>query len=273
MAIVSATDPGQRHGHADRRRHAAHGPDLQARRQLLQRPRPAVARHFTYTLTGIDGALTGGPARLCRSPSRASMTRSHRYLRDPPARGARRRSSLPRADPHHRHAGDDVIITTAPPTRSTGAPATTRSARGAATTPSTAARPRRDPRRSRQRPPSTATAATTACSAAPAPTPARRHGNDRTGGGTGNDRVDGGPATTARRVALSGRGNDRLFGGSGNDRIRTAGGTKDTVDCGPGTTSRCSTPATSNAAATAPAASPRSEAERTGTRRPRDTLR
>jgi hypothetical protein len=39
-------------------------------------------------------------------------------------------------------------------------------------------------------------------------------------------------------MSLSGRGNDRLFGSTGDDRIRTAGGTaggtKDTVDCGPG---------------------------------------
>ena len=33
---------------------------------------------------------------------------------------------------------------------------------------------------------------------------------------------------------LSGRGNDDLLGGTGEDRIRTAGDTKDVVDCGPG---------------------------------------
>ena len=33
---------------------------------------------------------------------------------------------------------------------------------------------------------------------------------------------------------LGGFDNDDLLGGTGNDRVRTAGGTKDTVDCGPG---------------------------------------
>ena len=60
-------------------------------------------------------------------------------------------------------------------------------------------------------------------------------GNDRLGGGDGDDRVDGGAGDDLLdEMRLSGRGNDRLFGGAGNDRIRTAGATKDTVDCGPG---------------------------------------
>jgi Ca2+-binding RTX toxin-like protein len=60
-------------------------------------------------------------------------------------------------------------------------------------------------------------------------------GNDRLGGGDGNDRVDGGAgADLLDEMRLSGRGNDRLFGAPGNDHIRTAGATKDTVDCGPG---------------------------------------
>jgi Ca2+-binding RTX toxin-like protein len=60
-------------------------------------------------------------------------------------------------------------------------------------------------------------------------------GNDRTGGGDGNDRVDGGSGNDVLdEMKLSGRGKDRLFGGTGNDRIRTAGSTKDQVDCGSG---------------------------------------
>ena len=60
-------------------------------------------------------------------------------------------------------------------------------------------------------------------------------GNDRLGGGDGDDRADGGPGDDLLdEMRLSGRGNDHLLGDTGNDHIRTAGDTKDTVDCGPG---------------------------------------
>ncbi len=60
-------------------------------------------------------------------------------------------------------------------------------------------------------------------------------GDDRLGGGDGDDRVDGGAgADLLDEQRLGGRGNDRLLGASGDDRVRTAGATKDTVDCGPG---------------------------------------
>jgi 6-phosphogluconolactonase (cycloisomerase 2 family) len=60
-------------------------------------------------------------------------------------------------------------------------------------------------------------------------------GRDRLGGGDGDDRVDGGAGDDVLdEFSLGGRGKDRLFGAAGNDRVRTAGGTMDTVDCGPG---------------------------------------
>jgi len=63
-------------------------------------------------------------------------------------------------------------------------------------------------------------------------------GDDRSGGGTGNDRVDGGAGDDLLdEQGLGGIGSDRLRGGTGNDRVRTAGGTKDDVDCGPGSDS------------------------------------
>jgi hypothetical protein len=48
-------------------------------------------------------------------------------------------------------------------------------------------------------------------------------GTDTIFGGNGNDKITGGPGT------------DKLYGGPGNDTINAADGTKDTIDCGPGT--------------------------------------
>ena len=59
------------------------------------------------------------------------------------------------------------------------------------------------------------------------------HAGDRLGGGTGQDRVDGGDGSdTLDEVRLGASGRDRLFGGSGDDIVRTAEGTRDTVNCG-----------------------------------------
>jgi hypothetical protein len=60
-------------------------------------------------------------------------------------------------------------------------------------------------------------------------------GNDRLGGGEGPDRVDGGPgADVLDEQNLGLGGHDRLFGGTGRDIVRTAGGLKDKINCGPG---------------------------------------
>lgn len=60
-------------------------------------------------------------------------------------------------------------------------------------------------------------------------------GNDRSGGGDGTDRVDGGSGNDVLDdQKLGGGGRDLLLGGAGADRVRTAGGSSDRVDCGPG---------------------------------------
>jgi uncharacterized repeat protein (TIGR01451 family) len=56
-------------------------------------------------------------------------------------------------------------------------------------------------------------------------------GNDIIKGGSGNDRIDGGSG--ADRID-GGSGADRIDGGSGNDRINAVDGSRDTIDCGPG---------------------------------------
>ncbi|HEX8156144.1 MAG TPA: calcium-binding protein [Solirubrobacteraceae bacterium] len=60
-------------------------------------------------------------------------------------------------------------------------------------------------------------------------------GKDRTGGGNGRDRVDGGSGNDLLdEQKLGGKGRDRLAGGAGADRVRSADGSTDSVDCGPG---------------------------------------
>ena len=42
------------------------------------------------------------------------------------------------------------------------------------------------------------------------------------------------PTSPRSRLLSAGPGDDVVLGGTGNDRVRSAGGTKDNVDCGPG---------------------------------------
>ena len=51
-------------------------------------------------------------------------------------------------------------------------------------------------------------------------------------GGSGKDRLTGGPAND---TIYGGEGRDVLAGGKGNDRINSLGAQRDRVDCGPGT--------------------------------------
>ena len=53
--------------------------------------------------------------------------------------------------------------------------------------------------------------------------------NDRLHGGGGNDRVVGDAPNAGDRTSF-----DRLFGGAGNDTVRSVGGSRDVIDCGPG---------------------------------------
>jgi Ca2+-binding RTX toxin-like protein len=57
-------------------------------------------------------------------------------------------------------------------------------------------------------------------------------GNDTLNGGRGNDTIKGGAGNDH---LIGGAGVDRLFGGRGNDRVDARDGTRDVVDCGPGT--------------------------------------
>ncbi len=60
-------------------------------------------------------------------------------------------------------------------------------------------------------------------------------GRDRLAGGNGPDRVDGGSGDDLLdEQNLGGNGHDRLFGGTGRDIIRTAGSTRDKINCGAG---------------------------------------
>jgi Ca2+-binding RTX toxin-like protein len=58
-----------------------------------------------------------------------------------------------------------------------------------------------------------------------------RGGDDRIFAGSGNDVVYGGAGDDLIDPAL---GNDHVYGGPGNDVLRTAGGERDWVSCGPG---------------------------------------
>jgi Ca2+-binding RTX toxin-like protein len=56
-------------------------------------------------------------------------------------------------------------------------------------------------------------------------------GDDRISGGSGDDVVSGGPGNDVIDPSL---GRDRVNGGPGNDLIKTRGGERDVVTCGPG---------------------------------------
>lgn len=57
-------------------------------------------------------------------------------------------------------------------------------------------------------------------------------GDDRVFAGSGNDTVHSGAGDDLIDPAL---GNDHVYGGVGNDLIRTRGGERDWISCGPGT--------------------------------------
>lgn len=90
-------------------------------------------------------------------------------------------------------------------------------------------------------------------------------GRDRLSGNAGNDLLEGGPGRDrlsggrGRDRLFAGAGRNRLYGGRGSDRLNATNGSRDLVNCGPGSDSARGMSRTACAAASTSAASPASD--------------